>query len=87
MLAATTTSQLFWKSNANAKVFCSISNYIIYVVDVKLRGSKNTCIGNLLNKHTERMGRVDVQDARSDNYITARRVPVSSTAVGKSVNG
>ena len=36
------------------------------------------------------MVRVDVhivQDARGDNYITARRVPVSSTAVGKSVNG
>ena len=32
--------------------------------------SKNTFIGNLLNKHTERMGRRDVQDARSDNYIT-----------------
>ena len=33
------------------------------------------------------MVRGDVQHARGDNYITARRVPVSSTAVGKSVNG
>ena len=73
----------------NTKVFCSISNYITCVLGVKLTGSKNTCIGNF-DDHTLRMVRVDVhivQDARGDNYITARRVPVSSTAVGKSVNG
>ena len=73
----------------NTKVFCSTSNYITCVLGVKLTGSKNTCIGNF-DDHTLRMVRVDVhivQDARGDNYITARRVPVSSTAVGKSVNG
>ena len=51
----------------NTKVFCSISNYITSVVGVKLRVSKNTCIGNLLDV---RMVRGNVQDARSDNYIT-----------------
>ena len=64
-----------------------MSNYITSVLDVILRGSKNTCIGNLLDKHSVQMVRGSVQDARGDNYITARRVPVSSTAVGKSVNG
>ena len=49
-----------------------------------MRVEKHVYIGNLLDVRT---GRGDVQDARGDNYITARRVPVSSTAVGKSVNG
>ena len=35
-----------------------------------VEGFKNTCIGILLDEHSLRMGRVDVQDARSDNYIT-----------------